>query len=594
MEKYGILKFDPIMHDLEYHLNLQTGNYIFNGIQDSDVDYLRPEFGDRNSDVTHVIQHISWLIWREGINQEIIEDFRNLLRCLRCTTAHDWVQKLIPFLCMRGLEREVADAILEYNDQCQQLQGDERITRKGALSFPDLYITIGDRLLLLKNDPDTAFKYYNLVCATWNMRPEDDDLSDTQKHWKKILPTFSSILNCEVPRDPDWGRLLLGANENVALCYMKCLEDLESSELYNMGNIDELVDNINRIPKSISDKLRVVLLIIEGIRRKHAFQILYSLSKEDMNTQQDLSDYVVAWACKLYDRRYRKLRNLAAHQALPKDKLVKLVYLLSEVAGRVEHILDFLRVIDDQTVAAYYTSYNTFSLMLPDICKEEERCGKLSVMHINYMNDPNEGKTFHRLIFGEDEKSHHANPPYVFLKCFTPMKDYLPMWNMYADRAQGVCVVIDTKEMDSLYHVCYVGDNGNIRQQDNKGVNTVIIKQSIDRFREIAKQVDHDVLDDFLAPLRYLFKDHSYCYEQEIRMIYSFDRLDPAIKKTTQNPPKLMVFTEEPIQIKELILGPKFPDLAVYLPYLQEELERMAEITDTEIPEIIVSEIKYR
>lgn len=42
--------------------------------------------------------------------------------------------------------------------------------------------------------------------------------------------------------------------------------------------------------------------------------------------------------------------------------------------------------------------------MLPEKCTEEDdtadRLGKLTVMHLSYMNDPNEGKTLQKAIYG--------------------------------------------------------------------------------------------------------------------------------------------------------------------------------------------------
>lgn len=37
----------------------------------------------------------------------------------------------------------------------------------------------------------------------------------------------------------------------------------------------------------------------------------------------------------------------------------------------------------------------------------------------------------------------NARYPYVFIKCFTPQIDFLPMWEMYGDYAEGCCLVID-------------------------------------------------------------------------------------------------------------------------------------------------------
>ena len=95
--------------------------------------------------------------------------------------------------------------------------------------------------------------------------------------------------------------------------------------------------------------------------------------------------------------------------------------------------------------------------MLPVKCtgEKKDRLGKLTVMHLSYMNDPNEGQTLLQTVYGDqydtgkkDRKS--LNVPYVFVKCFTPRVDYLPMWEMYGDHAKGCCLIIDWETTKNL------------------------------------------------------------------------------------------------------------------------------------------------
>lgn len=168
------------------------------------------------------------------------------------------------------------------------------------------------------------------------------------------------------------------------------------------------------------------------------------------------------------------------------------------------------------------------------------------------------------------------------------------MWNMYGDSAKGVCVLIDTDGINDLYHVCYVDDDNGIKEQYNRNIGYKTIKDCVSIIRKNTKILDREILNEMLEPIRYLFKDKTYSYEQEIRMVFSFDRLNPKIKKTSQNPPKLMVHPERFVQIKEIMLGPKFADVPTYLPYIQEQMDRMAEITKLQAPDITVSHIDFR
>lgn len=107
---------------------------------------------------------------------------------------------------------------------------------------------------------------------------------------------------------------------------------------------------------------------------------------------------------------------------------------------------------------------------------------------------------------------------------------------------------------------------------------------------EIAEQ-DRRYLDDVLGKVLYLFKDSSYSYEQELRVIY---QTKDNILHTDSDKPWLFVQTPFPLQLDEVILGPKFPDVSTRVPYLQEQLDLMCEKTGTEKPRITLSEIDYR
>ena len=97
----------------------------------------------------------------------------------------------------------------------------------------------------------------------------------------------------------------------------------------------------------------------------------------------------------------------------------------------------------------------------------KKNCGKFSVMNTSYMNDPNEGLTIKRLLYDgklpqEESERQRIENPYIFIKCFTSMVDYLPMWQMYGNSGKGVCLVCKWEDStNNLYRVCYVGKSNN-------------------------------------------------------------------------------------------------------------------------------------
>ena len=76
--------------------------------------------------------------------------------------------------------------------------------------------------------------------------------------------------------------------------------------------------------------------------------------------------------------------------------------------------------------------------------------------------------------------------------------------------------------------------------------------------------------------------------------MYTFDHNNKRMRHTPENPPKLFILPPGSIQIKEIILGPKFKNAVNLMPYLREQLEIMAENTSTEIPKVSFSKIEFR
>lgn len=99
---------------------------------------------------------------------------------------------------------------------------------------------------------------------------------------------------------------------------------------------------------------------------------------------------------------------------------------------------------------------------------------------------------------------------------------------------------------------------------------------------------------DILGMLVYLFKDNSYYYEQECRILYEFSECQNIIRHTNEEYPLLFIQMDFPVQLKEIILGPKFENLSREIPYIQEQVEEMCRRTGIRMPEIMISDIDYR
>ena len=154
-------------------------------------------------------------------------------------------------------------------------------------------------------------------------------------------------------------------------------------------------------------------------------------------------------------------------------------------------------------------------------------------------------------------------------------------------------------EKDILYRVCYLRKQGNsyiVLKEDNEKLSKSCrtINSQLQELHKVAEEIaeqDRRYLDDVLGKVLYLFKDSSYSYEQELRVIY---QTKDNILHTDGDKPWLFVQTPFPLQLDEVILGPKFQDVSTRVPYLQEQLDLMCEKTGTEKPLITLSEIDYR
>lgn len=591
MPNYRILKFDPIIRQLADSLAFQNNWRLFNNIQESDEDYMHSGFGRTSNDVTRLIGHMSWFILRteeKGKEVILLDDFRNLLQCLpNVPSAKEYIELLLPSLFKVGLFQEIASIILEYY---QNSLHEKEIKRWEALNFPEMYEKAGDNLLFLHNDPETAFIYYRLANATWNSPSYTDNRDASQKSLGKEIGIYEQLLRAQCPIEDDWSVNI----SRLADSYIKAIKTIDKAPELSLMSMDKLVEDVEKLANNRSRQLRAGCIMIEGIRRKYALKIINAVSREE--NKAEFNEAVLKWAANLYDQRYERLRSKVRLSDQASEEIIGTVYSSAKAASLVDSILELLRVNEATTTVVYYTTYGSFSYLLPDNCIDHiSDCGKLSIMHLSYMNDPNEGNTIQRVVSDRNlGNNRRINPAYVFLKCFTVMKDYLPMWNMYADSAKGLCIEIETQDVNSLYHVCYVDDDNKIKEKYNSDIPWKEVGASVRKLKQLGKILDHDIFESLLEPIRYLFKDKSYSYEKEIRMVYNLERRDSRIRKTKQIPPKLMVIPENPINIREIMLGPKFTDIPIYLPYLQEQLDRMAEITGTKAPDITLSNIDFR
>lgn len=281
----------------------------------------------------------------------------------------------------------------------------------------------------------------------------------------------------------------------------------------------------------------------------------------------------------------------------------------------INHLRNVLKV-DGSTKIAYYTSMQTFSYLLPEH-DSLSNCARLSLMNISYMNDSREGKVLKELLGLSTHRGNNRESlivPPVFLKCFSRNIDFLPMWQTYGDAAKGVCIILDTHKVKvfnhgidvDFYKVCYLNQPHRNSQPsvDNKyNIFNEDEKQCIERdlaSLKIIKRksgfINEELCDSLIGDIAYLFKDASYSYEQEIRIIDHEPSLnsDNVIETSSGDPKKLYVLSQFLLQIDEIIIGPKCEDVYELIPYFQKKVEKMCKLSGSVMPKITLSNINYR
>ena len=162
----------------------------------------------------------------------------------------------------------------------------------------------------------------------------------------------------------------------------------------------------------------------------------------------------------------------------------------------------------------------------------------------------------------------------------------MTLWRLYSDDAKGVCLVFDVKRNNLNNHVLlqkvkYANEDGKHKELDFlKQIKDDV--ESITGFKFVFKKIGY---------WKHFFKPHDYSIEEEVRLLIIDNDSLPKIKSDW-----VMTFTHSiinpimdfrlnsksfPIQLKEILLGPKCPEQETNLVQIQEMIRRKkTEITE--------------
>lgn len=167
------------------------------------------------------------------------------------------------------------------------------------------------------------------------------------------------------------------------------------------------------------------------------------------------------------------------------------------------------------------------------------------------------------------------------------LDDSLPMWKQYGDDARGINLTYHSDYIKSLmddgieiYKVCYKVESDTLKKEIDA------IKSAFDKIKE-----DEDKRKYFSSALkliddiRYLFKDADYSYENEYRIIKSYEGKEgDIITSDSSNSviPGLYVYINKQLKYSKIKLGPKCDDIDFVAPYIK-HIDRKIEVTRSEI-----------
>ena len=279
---------------------------------------------------------------------------------------------------------------------------------------------------------------------------------------------------------------------------------------------------------------------------------------------------------------------------------------LKEISDSVNQIKNKLKYKPEDKNFVHYTSLRTLKFLLyksdnekNDFNKSNENKNypKLRLSNARQMNDPNEGYTFLRLIGIEKNdlpKTDYDTSPFFFTSMTQTgdsqkLDDSLPMWKQYGDDAKGINLTYHSdyiqKLMDDgieIYKVCY-NVKEDLLEEEINAIESAFDK--IKKYTSDKRQEYFSLALNLIDDIRYLFKDVDYSYENEYRIIKSYEGKEDVIFSSESSNsviPGLYTYIDTELKYSKIKLGPKCDDIDFIAPYIK-YVDRNIEVTKSQI-----------
>ena len=409
-------------------------------------------------------------------------------------------------------------------------------------------------------------------------------------------------------------------SEDIAYSYVKTLVYLVSSQNTKQDLMETFTEVIN-IYKKFSRKKHINRVFANLISEDIIGNIFYSNNNLD-SFNSDIVPVIKKIFNTIIELDDLKLPGYAPLIALLKDledchreQLIKIYWIVQKIKYQLS-IKDL-----SKKEFGHYTSGDVLQIFLKQSKDSKDRKEEYSIKehsrlcNVKYMNDPEEGIVLDKYLGIREsnnlEDSLKSSP--WFLMSLTTEIDNLSMWAQYGARAEGVCLALKTDSFkvyesmaetewmgkyaildrkltstkyeetnssykkDYLYRICYLDEesliNGNLNVV-KEGNNNLLddeeitaINKNLGELKSILNNIKenaslYSTINKCLEEIRYLFKVSDYSYESELRIL-KYAELDPGnkdIRIDDESGPvaKLYLERDTPIQLKQVIFGPKF------------------------------------
>lgn len=270
------------------------------------------------------------------------------------------------------------------------------------------------------------------------------------------------------------------------------------------------------------------------------------------------------------------------------DGILKTNFRVRELIYKIKEILvkDSIDEIGKKLTLGHYTSLDTLQHIFKPRYNGDEK-PFLRLTNSKQMNDPNEGVVLWKFLLGENGEDESYVLSNTYISCATTECDNLAMWNQYADNASGIMLEYDSRYLKKVLEqedirigkVCYIQlqKNGKIKTQ-NDDISRLLEKLKTEIENELGRAIDKDKklqeIRELLGEISYLFKNMSYSYEKEYRILlntqgkWGFERMIEPVFSTKGITLHIKLNAVE-LRYSRAILGPRAVDIDYIAPYLK-------------------------